>query len=269
MTLNLDAAIGILSAEPATTVLCCDFDGTLAPIVPDPELASPAEGSIDALVLLASRLQRVAVISGRPLEFLARRLGPDVRGSSDLFGRYGAEHAHPDGTVTLFQQSPTLRTRLDLVTSQVAAELPGTRIEDKGGSVVLHWRERPELEPAIRRLAAALAEELELEVRPGKMVVDLGEIGAPGKGDVVRGLVGEATCGTYLGDDIGDLDAFFALDDFESDGGRAVRIAVDSHEAPDELLEHADLVLPAPAAVGAFLQELASSLSSPRGEDAM
>ncbi len=260
MTFSPDEALDALSAHPASTVLCCDFDGTLAPIVSDPELATAAAGSLDALVRLARHLQRVAVISGRPLEFLERRLGPDVVRSLDLFGRYGAEHAAggtSDSAPPERASSTLLRAQLDAAAAEASVRLPEIRIEDKGGSIALHWRERPDLEMAARAIADELALAFGLEVRAGKMVVDLVEFGAPSKGAALGGLLLDANCGGYFGDDLGDLDAFDALDRFEERGGRSVRVAVASNEAPDELLEHADLILPTPVAVAEFLVALA------------
>ncbi|MGH8991943.1 MAG: trehalose-phosphatase, partial [Acidimicrobiia bacterium] len=65
-----------------------DFDGTLAPIVDDPAQARPLPGAVSALGRLAVRLARVAVVSGRPVDFLRRYLPPP---GPDLFGQYGLE----------------------------------------------------------------------------------------------------------------------------------------------------------------------------------
>ena len=59
-------------AERADEVaLCLDFDGTLSPIVDDPEAARPLEGIVELLEPLADRFAAVALISGRPADFLA------------------------------------------------------------------------------------------------------------------------------------------------------------------------------------------------------
>src|SRR5712692_5653132 len=52
-----------------------DFDGTLAAIVDDPTDAVPLPSASDTLALLARRYARVAVISGRPVEYLLMHLG--------------------------------------------------------------------------------------------------------------------------------------------------------------------------------------------------
>jgi trehalose 6-phosphate phosphatase len=60
-----------LVAGASTVALCLDFDGTLAPIVDDPEQARPLPGVVDLLGTLAARFAAVAVVSGRPASYLA------------------------------------------------------------------------------------------------------------------------------------------------------------------------------------------------------
>ena len=57
-----------------------------------------------------------------------------------------------------------------------------------------------------------------------------------------------------------DLGAFDALDELASEDVTTVRIAVRSSEAPDELLERADVALDGPDEVGDLLRQLASRI---------
>ena len=59
----------------------------------------------------------------------------------------------------------------------------------------------------------------------------------------------------YLGDDLGDLAAFAALDQLAA-GIAATRIAVRSDEAPAELLQAVDMILDAPEGAAKLLQTL-------------
>jgi Trehalose-phosphatase len=63
---------GRLAAQAEKVALCLDFDGTLSPIVPDPEAARPLEGMVELLGQLAARYAAVALISGRPADSWAR-----------------------------------------------------------------------------------------------------------------------------------------------------------------------------------------------------
>ena len=76
-----------LRRDPATAGIFSDFDGTLSPIVADPALAEPLAGVPELLGELARRYQVVAVVSGRPVAFLAARLPASIL----LAGLYGLE----------------------------------------------------------------------------------------------------------------------------------------------------------------------------------
>ena len=69
-------------AHPGRAGILTDFDGTLAPIVADPAAAVALPGVSDALVALAARYARVAVISGRPVAYLLDRLPAAAAGGS-------------------------------------------------------------------------------------------------------------------------------------------------------------------------------------------
>jgi trehalose-6-phosphatase len=56
----------------------------------------------------------------------------------------------------------------------------------------------------------------------------------------------------YAGDDTTDVDAFRAVERLEL----GVRVAVSSDEAPDELVDEADIVVPSPAALVDLLRRL-------------
>ncbi len=90
---RFDDLLAPLRADPGTTGIFSDFDGTLAPIVDDPAAASPLPAAVDALHGLAGRLGRVAVVSGRPAAWLHEAFGHGI----DLSGLYGLEQVAGDG----------------------------------------------------------------------------------------------------------------------------------------------------------------------------
>jgi trehalose 6-phosphate phosphatase len=95
-----------------------------------------------------------------------------------------------------------------------------------------------------------------LVVRPAKASVELHPPLHADKGSVVEhasaGL--EAVC--FLGDDVGDLPAYDALDRLSTAGVHTVKVAVATSEAPVTLLERADVVVDGPAGALALLQTL-------------
>jgi trehalose 6-phosphate phosphatase len=249
-----DAAIAWLRRDPTSTALLLDFDGTLAPIVTDPAAAAPLPGAGEALVRLAERFAVVAVVSGRPVAHLRRHLPSGI----DLIGLYGLERFR-DGRV---EEHPAVAPWRPVVAAAVAAaraELPaGVGIEDKGLSLTLHVRPRPELADVVREWATATGARTGLEVRQARMSTELHPPVAADKGSVTAALVTGMSTACFVGDDIGDLPAFAALDAFAATGGAVVRAVVTSSEVAPELVAVADVLLSGPDAVLGLLRALAN-----------
>lgn len=254
--------------DPEGTLLGLDFDGTLSPIVRDPERAFIHPRSLAALERLGARLGLVAVVTGRPVDQV-RELGRfDGRPGLEhlvVCGQYGAERWDAGtGEVVRPERSPGVVRLVD--------DLPGwltrhgaehVRVEDKGLAVALHTRG---IDPALLdRLDAPLrawAEELGLVVEPGRQVI---ELRAPGsdKGDAVRHLAARlgARHVVFAGDDLGDLPAFDAVDALRADGVDGL-LACSVSPEQDALVPRADVVLDGPDDVATWLTELADALDS-------
>jgi trehalose 6-phosphate phosphatase len=122
------------------TALCLDYDGTLAPIVDDPEAAAPLPGTPELLGRLARRFAAVALVSGRPAAWLAgRAAAPGVR----YLGLYGLEEI-VDGRVVVASEAervrPSVRAALRELAAAPAVTAAGAYVEDKGLSVGVHLR---------------------------------------------------------------------------------------------------------------------------------
>jgi trehalose 6-phosphate phosphatase len=61
----------------------------------------------------------------------------------------------------------------------------------------------------------------------------------------------------FLGDDVGDLPAFAALERLAARGMRTVRVGVVTSETPPELLAVTDVAVAGPAAAVSLLEDLA------------
>jgi trehalose 6-phosphate phosphatase len=248
--------------DPGGSVVIVDFDGTLAPIVPDPPGAAPLYGADAALVRLARHVGTVAVVSGRPVAFLRGALPVD---GLVLYGHYGVERF--DGTA--MSTSPEAQGWADAIRragDEAEAALPGLFVERKGAlSVALHWRRQPDLEPEATKLGQRLAGTWGLRLEPGRQALELRPPLAIDKGTATTELAGGATAALVLGDDRGDLAAFDALDRLVAGGGlrHAVRVAVRSSESPLELLARADLQVDGPEGALAFLTDLAHRIETP------
>src|SRR5438477_8745774 len=97
----------------------CDFDGSLAPIVPDPAKARAIRGAGRVLERLARRYAAVAIVSGRPVSFLSKRLHPRrVR----LVGLYGIEE-RVGRSLRILPEVQAARSAIDRAAEQLRQEL--------------------------------------------------------------------------------------------------------------------------------------------------
>ncbi|MHB8246319.1 MAG: trehalose-phosphatase [Acidimicrobiales bacterium] len=254
-----------LSSEPAATGLFTDFDGTLSPIVGDPEAARPVAGALEVLVSLAGALGKVAIVSGRPASWLGALFGRDPEGLPEIFGLHGLERFVGGAAVPVAPAEEWASTILMARQGAAEAEVPDLVIEDKGLSLTLHWRQArsPETTGAIgTSLANRLASSTGLLLRPGKASVELVPPLGIDKGTVVREQARGLSCVAYIGDDVGDLAGFDALDDLAGTGAFVARIAVTSAEAPADLVRRADIVLDSPEEAVRLLQAVAALAGS-------
>jgi trehalose 6-phosphate phosphatase len=244
--------VDALRADPGSTTIASDFDGTLAAIVDDPAAARPFGGVVDVLDALSRRYATVAVVSGRPLAFLEAHLPPAI----DLVGLYGLE-ARVGGERSALAGVERWRDEVARVATLARAQLPPeVTVEPKGLSLTLHHRTHPELAGVVGDVAAALAGDSGLLLRPARMSVELHPPVAADKGTALAELLADRRAACFIGDDAGDLPAFDALDSFAAAGGSAVRVGVRSAEAPPGLLSRADLVVDGPEAVVELLGSL-------------
>lgn len=258
--------------HPEQTLVGIDFDGTLAPIVADPEQAHADPRAVAALARLGRLLGTVAVITGRPAR-TAVRLG-GFRGVAGLghlvvLGQYGVERwdaatdefdipPDPGQVAAVEQEIPPLLDQL----GQGAAH-----VEHKGRAVVVHTRQLPDPDASFASLSGPLhdlAGRHEMVVEPGKNVL---EIRSPGvdKGVALRKIVAETGARqiVFVGDDLGDLPAYRVVEELRREGCGGLLVCSASHEE-DALSALADVVVEGPGGVATWLEQLADQLEERR-----
>lgn len=232
-----------------------DFDGTLSEIAPTPDEATAVPGAAGLLGRLAGRFRVVAVVSGRRVSEVERKLGrpPGVR----FFGLYGLEdRGSPDGTdISGTRAVEEILPRV----LEIAAAVRGSLVEPKGSNLAVHYRLSPDGVAAREALLGALtplARAAGLRIIEGKRVIELVPPSAPTKGDLLtrEGLGLEGIL--YAGDDLADVEAFAAVDRLAAEGAHAVKVAVRSAETPPELLDAADVTAEGPAGLLKLLRAL-------------
>ncbi len=263
-------AMQAIIRRPQDTLIGVDFDGTLAPIIDDPESAYANPAAVAALGRLGSVVGTVVVITGRPARTAVRLGGfAEVAGlqSMIVLGQYGVERwdattgeyslpPEPDEIVRISEELPAVLSSVGL---------GDARIEHKGRAIGVHTRELADSSDAFDALRAPIAELAErygLHVEPGKNVL---EIRAPGfdKGDALRAIVAErrARVVIFAGDDLGDLPAFRAVQQLRTEGVDGLLVCSASHEE-DALTAISDLILDGPVGVAEWLSRLADSLGA-------
>jgi trehalose 6-phosphate phosphatase len=181
-----------------------DFDGTLAPIVSEPDRAAPRDATLRRLGDVA-QLYPCVVISGRSVADLAPRLdGVALRG---LIGNHGIEPWR--GSDELRRTVARWRTELE----RILAPAEGVVVEDKQLSLAIQYRRSRSKKAARGAIVRALGALDDARIIGGKQVVNVLPLGAPHKGVALERERDRLDCDTalFVGDDETDEDVF-ALD---------------------------------------------------------
>jgi trehalose 6-phosphate phosphatase len=217
-------------------LLCAfDFDGTLAPIVRQPEKAAVPPGVLRRLQRLAS-CTPVAIVTGRSVEDLRSRLPFEphyVVGNHGLEGLPGLEALG----VQWRAQCTAWEAALSVALSRERRIATGVVVENKGNSLALHYRLAPD-----RNAAFGILLELCRELAPeaqfigGKCVLNLLPASEFGKGYALERLIeaSGAHGALYAGDDLNDEDVFR----LRRPDVLSVRIERDASSAAEFFLPH-------------------------------
>ncbi len=220
--LNLRSLASMIKRENLYIFL--DFDGTLSPIAPTPgEAILPADTKKILNKLAAMRGVIVSLISGRGINDLKKKAG--VKGIL-YSGNHGMEI---EGKGIAFRRvvSEAERTETGKIKSMAAAAcsgLKGVKVEDKGGSITVHYRLAGVMDSAIlKKRMMFLKDRLKKHglyfIRKGKKSFEVIPVNGWNKGMAVlliiekfRKMRGIRDFGAiYIGDDRTDRDAFKVL----------------------------------------------------------
>jgi trehalose 6-phosphate phosphatase len=262
--IDADATVAALTEHPERTALLVDFDGSLAPFVERADDARPLPGALAVLERLAAGLGRVAIVSGRPISYLTRYL--PIAGL-DYAGLYGMEWSIA-GEYSVDPRVQPYLVAVAAATAELEAQFPPEVVEPKAGvSVTLHWRPVPEQADAIVAAAREIGARHGLGELRTRMAIELRPPIDVDKADPTRALVEGFNTAAFAGDDYGDLPAFAELERARRDGrlACAIRIGVQSGEAPPELVEAVDLTVDGPAGLVSLLARVADEIGEPSG----
>jgi trehalose 6-phosphate phosphatase len=221
------------------TLMAFDYDGTLAPIVDNPEQAQMRRGTRELLRQVARHYPTV-IITGRARAQI-RKFLHDVE-LLDIIGNHGAESSEtvPDHIVG---RVADWRRKLE----NNLRSIEGVVIEDKQYSLSVHYRHARDPNAAFSVLTAA--ENLPGARRiGGKLVLNIVPIEAADKGTVLLRLCQRfhTSHSVFVGDDDTDEDVF-ALDGFNSSTILGIRVGSSERTA-------ARFYIPSQADIDQFLE---------------
>lgn len=280
MELSSDSArerYGALVSAADGVIVGLDFDGTLSPIIDDPEQARIHADAPDVLVDLAEHVRALAVVTGRParqalslgLDEVGERLANGGPGAGELrlLGQYGNERWSSVDRRFVSPRPPRGLASFDrdLATLLRRADAEDAYVERKGLAVAVHTRRLPDPAGAYSRLLTpmtAAAERHGLAVEPGRQVI---EVRAPGmhKGHAVLELAEEldARGFVFVGDDLGDVEAFEAVAELREQG-LATLLVCSASDEQNALVPLADMVVDGPGGVLDLLRTLAADVEA-------
>lgn len=204
-----------LYKNAAKRLIVLDYDGTLVPIVKNPEMAIPDKKLIETLNLLASdKRNNLVISSGRDTEFLDKWF-------SELNINLAAEHGaffkeHGKWQENVRTQFPADDEILEIL-QKATDKTPGSRIEMKKTSIVWHfrncdkWLAELREKQLINTLMTPCAR-LNLQIMRGNKVIEVKTVGVD-KGVEATRLMGTDNYDFVMamGDDITDEDMFHAM----------------------------------------------------------
>ncbi len=240
--------------------LLCDYDGTLTPIVENPEDALLDDGTRKVLQdLVKKRRLKVGFITGRALVDIKTKIGID---GALYAGNHGFEIEGPElkFIYPLTDEMRSIMRLMKLILKKALSNIKGVIIEDKGVTLSIHYRMVDE--DKLSQVHTVFENTVELARKAGKVKTLSGkkvhEIRPAlewDKGKAVDLLVSKyMTSSTkdrilaiYLGDDLTDEDAFKAVN---AHGGISIFVGNSSANSA------ADYYLNSTSEVITFLTEL-------------
>lgn len=192
--------------------LFLDYDGTLTPIVSDPDKAVLSR-RVRSHIKRLNEMYRVAIVSGRSIEDIKKKVSID---SLIYAGNHGAEIWEGDRLVSgqRFLKSRQSMKRILRELNDSLSPVKGFYLEDKGITASIHYRNVGQKDFGMFfDTFWSIADRYDklFRITSGKKVFEIRPVGIWNKGDAVKWILkkyGPGQTPIYIGDDTTDEDAF-------------------------------------------------------------
>ncbi len=244
--INLHAFLRKVARSPRS-VLLLDYDGTVAPFRIERDHAHPYPGVTNLVrEIMETGRTRVAFVTGRPAHELPALLNISPR--PEIWGAYGLERLRGDGRYQVRKIDLQTHEALFQAYDWIDRFRLGHRVEQKPGSVALHWRglsntEIHEIRELVLQGWLPIADRASLILEDFDGGLEL-RTSLSSKADAVRTILSQTYADApvaYLGDDEADELVFDSMRD------RGLRVLVRPHwhetsadlwlRPPEQLLE--------------------------------
>jgi trehalose-phosphatase len=214
---QVEILLARVASAPAR-VLFVDYDGTLAPLVAERNLAWPYAGMVELLANVRRQGTRVVIVSGRVASDVRRLLG--VLPAFEIWGSHGCERLLPNGDYRLGDHVTEFENAVASAYEELVYQGLAGRVESKPSGLAVHWRglsqeHQCEVAAVAERILGRLTDlHASLVNFDGGMEL---RIDGYDKGSVVRTVMSESPAGAvaaFLGDDLTDEDGFRAVEPF-------------------------------------------------------
>ena len=219
--LNVWPSVSQLLRDAGRVLLLLDYDGTLTPIVNQPDMAVLPTDTRKSLLDLSHREKYIiGIISARSLEDIINRVGIDelIYGGNhglELRGP-GLNFVHPEAA----QLTGSVNQAYERL-QQGVADMAGVLIEHKGLTLTVHYRSTSEgfvheVKESVEAVVGPFVESGALIIAPGKKALEIRPDVAWDKGKAISRLqetFPQASLTVFFGDDLADEAGFTAAQD--------------------------------------------------------
>ncbi len=218
-----------------------DFDGTLVDLAERPDLVQVTEETLCTLRALNAHYGgAIAIITGRDIETVDAFLSPL---KLPVAGVHGLMRRDARGGLHVPAYDPGPLASLEEALRPLIQREAGLLLEKKRGALVLHYRQRPDLENVARKeMAAAAADFPSISLRMGKMVIEA--VGYPtDKGRAIESFMDDppfiGRTPLFAGDDVTDEDGFAVVN---GRGGLSIKVGAGDTAARHRVADRDTLI---------------------------